>query len=300
MARLLIFGSKGWIGKQVLDIAHARKDIDCIIETDVRADDMDAVKRQLDTWLPTHVISTIGRTHGNIDGKQIPTIDYLEYPGKLTENIRDNLFSPIILAKLCCERNIHFTYLGTGCIFEYEKGQTFTEDSKPNFFGSEYSIVKGFTDQLMSLYESTTLNVRIRMPITATPNPRDFITKILGYEKICSVYNSMSVLDDLLPLMVDMAITKKTGTINLTNPGTISHAEILEMYKEIVDPTITWNFMSYEEQSALLKSKRSNNELDTSKLLSWYPNVPHIRSAVRKVLTSRIMLSDTANRKFMS
>ena len=300
MARLLIFGSKGWIGKQVLDIAHTRKEIDCVIETDVRANDIDAVKKQLDTWLPTHVISTIGRTHGEINGKQIPTIDYLEYPGKLTENIRDNLFSPIILAKLCSERNIHFTYLGTGCIFEYQKGQTFTEDSKPNFFGSEYSVVKGFTDQLMSLYESTTLNVRIRMPITATPNPRDFITKILGYEKICSVDNSMSVLDDLLPLMVDMAITKKTGTINLTNPGTISHAEILEMYKELVDPTITWNLMSYEEQSALLKSKRSNNELDTSKLLSWYPNVPHIRNAVRKVLTSRIMVWLAWDRKFMS
>jgi nucleoside-diphosphate-sugar epimerase len=287
MARVLVFGSKGWIGGQVINILHTRKEIDCVLDADVRADTIEGVGKELDTWLPTHVISTIGRTHGKIDGVNIPTIDYLEYPGKLVENVRDNLFSPFILAKLCSDRNIHFTYLGTGCIFEYEKGQTFTEDSKPNFFGSEYSVVKGFTDQLMSLFSSNTLNVRIRMPITASPNPRDFITKILGYEKICSVYNSMSVLDDLLPLMVDMAITKKTGTINLTNPGTISHAEILEMYKELVDPTITWNFMSYEEQSALLKSKRSNNELDTSKLLSWYPNVPHIRSAVRKVLTSR-------------
>ena len=293
MARLLIFGSKGWIGRQVVDIAHTRKEIDCVIETDVRADDMEAVKKQLDTWMPTHVISTIGRTHGNIDGKQIPTIDYLEYPGKLTENIRDNLFSPIILAKLCSDKNIHFTYLGTGCIFEYAEKKLFDESSKPNFFGSEYSVVKGFTDQIMSLYESTTLNVRIRMPITAEPNPRDFITKILGYEKICSVYNSMSVLDDLLPLMVDMALTKKTGTINLTNPGTISHAEILEMYQELVDPTITWEFISYEQQSALLKSKRSNNELNTSKLLSWYPNVPHIRTAVRKVLLDRSLKRST-------
>jgi len=287
MARLLLFGSKGWIGKQVLDIAHTRKEIDCIIETDVRADNIDAVKKQLDTWLPTHVISTIGRTHGYIDGKNIPTIDYLEYPGKLTENVRDNLFSSIILAKLCSDRNIHFTYLGTGCIFEYADTKIFNEDSKPNFFGSEYSIMKGFTDQLMSLYESTTLNVRVRMPITASPNPRDFITKILGYEKICSMDNSMSVLDDLLPLMVDMALNKKTGTINLTNPGTISHIEILEMYQKLVDPTITWKTMSYEEQSALLKCKRSNNELDTSKLVSWYPNVPHIRTAVHRVLTSR-------------
>ena len=31
-----------------------------------------------------------------------------------------------------------------------------------------------------------------------------------------------------------------TGTLNFTNPNVISHDEILEMYKEIVDPNFTW------------------------------------------------------------
>jgi len=288
MSRVLLLGSKGWIGGKLLSILQT---ISAVIESGVRADDIESMKSELDILKPTHVISAIGRTHGVIGDEVIPTIDYLEYPGKLKENVRDNLFSPVVIAKLCSDRNIHFTYLGTGCIFEYtDTAKQFDENAKPNFFGSGYSIVKGFTDQLMSLYADNVLNVRIRMPITAESNPRDFITKIVKYEKICSIYNSMTVLDDLLPLMVDMALNKRTGTINLTNPGTVSHAEILEMYKEIVDPAITCNFMTYEEQSALLKSKRSNNELDTSKLLSWYPNVPDIRTAVRKALEKRALL----------
>ena len=68
---------------------------------------------------PTHVISFIGRTHGFIEagGYSINTIDYLEFPGKLTENIRDNLFSPLVLADTCKKMNIHYSYIGTGCIF---------------------------------------------------------------------------------------------------------------------------------------------------------------------------------------
>lgn len=291
MARVLLIGSKGWIGGKLLSILQTVSGVSSVIESSVRADDIDSLKSELDTMTPTHVISAIGRTHGLIGDQMIPTIDYLEYPGKLVDNVRDNLFSPVVIAKLCSDRNIHFTYLGTGCIFEYtDDAKTFNEDAKPNFFGSGYSIVKGFTDQLMSLYADNVLNVRIRMPITAESNPRDFITKIAKYEKICSIYNSMIVLDDLLPLMVDMALKNRTGTINLTNPGTISHEEILDMYKELIDPSKTWTLMTYEEQSALLKSKRSNNELDTSKLLSWYPNVPHIRSAVRSALEKRALL----------
>ena len=63
----------------------------------------------------------------------------------------------------------------------------FTEESLPNFFGSSYSIVKGFTDRMMHMFENNTLNLRIRMPITASSNKRNFITKIVSYEKICSI-----------------------------------------------------------------------------------------------------------------
>ena len=292
MAKLLLLGSKGWIGGQLLQIIHKNSDVEICYESNVRVDDIKILTTELDTLRPTHVISCIGRTHGTIDGTIIPTIDYLEYPGKLTENIRDNLFSPMILAKLCSDRGIHLTYLGTGCIFEYDDAHStgFGEKATPNFFGSSYSIVKGFTDQLMCLYEDSVLNVRIRMPITTASNPRDFITKIAKYKKICSMPNSMTVLDELLPIMLDMALQRRTGTINLTNPGTISHEEILQMYKTLVDPTKVWQTMTYEEQSLLLKSKRSKNELNTSKLEQWYPHVSNIHAAIYKALQARAAL----------
>jgi dTDP-glucose 4,6-dehydratase/UDP-glucose 4,6-dehydratase len=197
-----------------------------------------------------------------------------------------------VLSQICSERDIHFTYLGTGCIFTYDENHIygnestgFTEESEPNFFGSGYSCVKGFTDRLMTLYGKTTLNLRIRMPISYEQNTRNFITKITTYDKICSIPNSMSVLPDLLPIIIDMMENRVTGTVNLTNPGLISHNEILEMFREIVDPTFKWSNFSIEEQSKILSSQRSNNCLDTTKLESLYPNVPTIKSSLRKVLT---------------
>ena len=286
--KILIYGSKGWIGCQFIEIL--KNDQTEYYEGKSRVDNLQEVEDEIKAVKPTHVISLIGRTHGKINDKVYSTIDYLEQPNKLTENIRDNLFSPLMLATICKKENIHFTYLGTGCIFTYndehpfgKEENGFTESSLPNFFGSSYSVVKGYTDRMINQINENALNLRIRMPITSEKSGRNFITKITTYKKICSVSNSMTVLPELLPFVLDMMKNNQKGTINLTNPGLISHNEILQMYKEVVDPSFTWKNFSYEEQIEILASERSNNYLDTSLLESKY-NVKNIKDSVRDIL----------------
>jgi 3,5-epimerase/4-reductase len=284
--KILIYGARGWIGSQFIDIIKADGSCEYICGS-ARVDDPTALLLEISECNPTHIISFIGRTHGKIGDKTYSTIDYLEQDGKLLENVRDNLFAPLILADICRKSRIHYTYLGTGCIFKYDDrhdGDGFAENSEPNFFGSSYSIVKGFTDRIMHLYGKDVLNLRIRMPITDNENPRNFITKITNYEKICSMPNSMTVLPELLPLVLDMMKHKRGGTINLTNPGVITHNEILQMYKEIVCPSFEWQNFTQEEQRAILASDRSNNRLDTTLLQELYPHVSNIKDAVRKCL----------------
>jgi dTDP-glucose 4,6-dehydratase len=280
--KILIFGGHGWIGQQFVNIV--KEDNINYIVSKVRCDNFLQVYNEFVKEKPTHVISFIGRTHGKIGEKHFPTIDYLEQKYKLQENIRDNLYGPIILSLLCKEFNIHFTYLGTGCIFEFDEQFTLEngckEHDEPNFFGSSYSTVKGFTDRIMHLFETNTLNLRIRMPITEKPNPRNFITKITTYEKICSMSNSMSVLPELLPYIPKLMKMKQTGTLNFTNPGSISHNEILTMFRDLVDPTFTWENFSKEEQDKIIDSKRSNNFLDTSKLQELFPEIRNIKSSI--------------------
>jgi len=286
---VLIYGSNGWIGNIFKNIMK-KNNINFYCGKS-RADCKSTLIEEINNINPTHVISFIGRTHGTIDNKKITTIDYLEAPGKLVDNIRDNLYSPLLLSEICKNMKIHYTYLGTGCIFKFDESHPFeeeengfTEKSLPNFFGSSYSIVKGYTDQIMDLYSDSTLNLRIRMPITGEKNERNFITKIVNYENICSISNSMSVLPELLPFVLKMMEQNIVGTINLTNPGLISHNEMLKMYKEIVDPLFTWKNFSQEEQRKILASDRSNNFLDTNKLETLFPEVRNIKDATRDCL----------------
>ena len=282
--RILIYGGKGWIGQQFIDLLK-KKGKNNFELGNVHCENTQDLIKEIDSFNPSHIVSFIGRTFG----PGFSTIDYLEQPGKLDENIRDNLFCPLTLALLCKDRAIHFTYLGTGCIFNYDEQHTvienpFTEVDEPNFKDSNYSLVKGYTDRLMHFFEDDVLNLRIRMPITSKTNPRNFITKITNYKKICSVPNSMTVLDDFLPIFLDMMEKKITGTYNCTNPGIIEHNEILSMYKEIIDSKFTWENFTIQEQDKILLSKRSNNFLDTYKISKLYVELPDIRTSVKRCL----------------
>jgi dTDP-glucose 4,6-dehydratase len=308
--KILIFGANGWIGSQFRDVCDRAtlggSDIQYQASQvkNVSLSTQNEVIEEIANYMPTHVVSFLGRTHGKIGDRVYSTIDYLEQDDKLSENLRDNLVAPLLLAYICKYANVHFTYLGTGCIFHYtdddlermlnydrdidgkqaiELCYKFKESDSPNFVGSSYSIVKGLTDKIMQERNcicENVLNLRIRMPIVNKDNPRNFITKIAGYSKICSLPNSMTVLDEFLPYALVLMQCRYAGTLNFVNPGVISHNEMLELYKEHVDSTFTWKNFTVEEQNQILSSKRSNNYLDNTKLISLFPKVKHIRDAV--------------------
>jgi 3,5-epimerase/4-reductase len=227
----------------------------------IRPENYEDLKLYLQTLpsKPHSIVAMIGRT----SGPGCNTIDYLESRDKLRVNLLDNMIAPLHLAQVADEMDIHFVYLGTGCIYTYEgEKKVFTEDDAPNFFGSSYSIVKGLTDQEIRRYKNT-LQLRIRMPIVDFSHPRNFIDKIVSYPKINSIPNSMTVLPDMFPILEKMIEVKQTGTFNLTNPGVAEHDWILNKYKAYVDPELrAWELTT----NLSLKADRSNNEMDTTKL----------------------------------
>ena len=282
--KVLVWGGRGWIGGQFLPLLGARGFT--VVEATSRANDRTAVEAEVAAQKPTHIVSLIGRTHG----PGYSTIDYLEQPGKLVENMTDNLYGPLVLASVAKATGCHMMYLGTGCIFTDDgSGHAFTEADTPNFFGSAYSTVKGFTDQVMAKdYADSCLNVRIRMPISSSPGPRNFITKIINYKKICSIPNSMTVLDDILPCIIECMERRIVGPLNATNPGTIEHNTILGWYKELQDSAHTWESIGQEELlSSCVKSARSNNTLDTTRIQSLFPSLPTIQASVRRLLETQ-------------
>ena len=270
---ILVYGAHGWIGG-ILSTYLSRCGYN-VVKSYLRADNEIDVNNEIDRIKPDRLICVVGRTHG----ENTPNIDYLEQSGKLVENIRDNLYAPFILATAAKKYNIHLTYFGTGCIFDGPLN--FKESDKPNFFGSSYSVVKGFTDRIMHQFDDVVLNLRIRMPISYIANERNFINKIVKFSKITSIPNSMTVIEDMLPAIDDMIKTKYVGTINLVNPGVITHNEILLLYKLHIDKDLKWTNVLQEELNV---GKRTNNFLDTTLIHKKYPEIPNIYQSVSSII----------------
>jgi 3,5-epimerase/4-reductase len=288
----LIVGARGWVGGKTLRLLRAQGKP--VFSSKVRMQDREALAAELDRLRPTHVLNCAGRT-----GR--PNVDWCE--DNREEVIRCNVIGTLNLVDVCHQRNIHVTNLATGCIFHYddklpmhkwnpttkawENGGQFTEESKPNFDGSWYSQTKGYVDQILKDSYDNCLTLRLRMPISDDLSPRNFITKISKYEKIVNIPNSMSVLYDLIPLMIRMAEARKTGIYNFTNPGVISHNQVMDLYAKYIDPTNTYTNFTIEEQDKILKAARSNNELSTAKLEACAQELevplPHILESIQGV-----------------
>ncbi len=232
-----------------------------------RLENREDVARELDHVQPSHVLMAAG-----ITGR--PNIDWCE--DNKPETIRTNVIGTLNIVDLCHDRNIHCTIYATGCIFIYDEahpqgsGIGFTEDDKPNFDGSFYSQTKGYMEPMLKCYPNA-LILRVRMPVSDDLIHRSFVTKIVKYDKVVNIPNSMTILTELLPASLAMAKKGLTGVYNFTNPGVISHNQVLDLYTKYIDPTYTYTNFTVEEQAKVIKAPRSNNELDTTKLLRDMP-----------------------------
>ncbi|MED6138761.1 Rhm1p [Stylosanthes scabra] len=275
--RFLIYGKTGWIGGLLGKLCDEER-----INWEYgkgRLEDKRSLMEDISRVKPTHVLNAAGVT-----GR--PNVDWCE--SHKVETIRVNVVGTLNLADVCNENGLYVMNFATGCIFEYDKehplgsGIGFKEEDKPNFIGSFYSKTKAMVEDLLKNYENV-CTLRVRMPISSDlSNPRNFITKISRYNKVVDIPNSMTVLDELLPIAIEMAKRNLKGIWNFTNPGVISHNQILELYRDYIDPKFKWENFNLEEQAKVIVAPRSNNEMDASKLKKEFPEMLSIKDSIIK------------------
>lgn len=249
---ILVFGA-GWIGTKFQNFLGERAVLSRADITDKRA-----VAEALDKVKPHAVINTVGK-------KGKPNIDWCE-DHKL-ETVSSNVVGPLVLMQECVKRGILMAHLSSGCIFTgaSPKPGGFTEEDTPNPV-SFYSWSKAQADEVLKQFP--VLILRLRMPITAEPSQGNLITKLVNYEKVINVENSLTVVDDLLAATLALIEKGKTGIYNIANPGPVAHGRILDLYKKMVDPSFTYELIPVDElySRGLAKAERSNCILNTTKL----------------------------------
>ncbi len=131
------------------------------------------------------------------------------------------------------------------------------------------------------------LILRPRMPFDASDHPRNLINKLRSYPKLIDVQNSMTSVADLVACARRLIDQQATGIYNICNPGTISPLQIMELYREWVDPSHDCEALTMEQLRQTLQADRSNCLLNTEKLNEFGIQLRPVREAIQNVMRQR-------------
>jgi 3,5-epimerase/4-reductase len=270
--KILIFGN-GYIGNRCKD-AWGDEAVVSDIQVHSKHDALDEIRKHQ----PDAVLNAAG-----IKGK--PNVDWCE--DHQLETIAGNTLMPILLAQACQESWVYMLHMGSGCIF-YGDSSHPDHGWRENDFGNPvpvYSRCKLAADLVLSTLPNVAV-ARIRMPIDWKPAPGNLIDKLTAYSKVVDVENSVTIIDDMIYVFHQLLEKKATGIFHVTNPGTMKHRELLGLYKELVDPNHTCEWISNDELvgHGLAKKRRSNNFLANTRLAQFGITMRPVQEALRDTM----------------
>jgi len=288
MSNILILGN-GFIGSKInqkltqsLDKSHtvqiiSQSDMDYTNVCNLLSDDIMA---------PDIIINACGYT-----GK--PNVDACE--DNRSECWRLNTVFPVNLHEFCKATGVLLIHVSSGCIYNgYDK--VYTEEDESNFglyddVSSFYSKSKHAAEILMDTSSSLVL-FRIRIPFTCDSTSRNYLNKLLGYDNIISMDNSITCVEEFTSMIYKMIESGDiynipAGIYNAVNPEPVTASTITDI---LVDHGLHNDNWSIVELSALdIKANRSNCILSDDKLSSigyrFDPTLESLINTIKKLST---------------
>ena len=283
-----ILGGNGFIGSVIMDSIQTleSKTKEFVYKTSLRLEQVEQIEKELDLYKPKYVICSAGITG-------TPNISWCE--DHKTETIETNITYQMTLAHLCKKKNIHLTIIGSGVIFKNDK--YYTEEDEGNYDENFYSKCRIQLENMIRNYDNV-LYTRINYPISKHNSTKNLITKLLSYSYIDNVNITLTYIDELIPILLDMIKNNETGICNLVNEGEINLMDIMRIYKTLSIPLSTpqqvceFSVSATSSTPPLLKINNEKINKSTSLLklgkLKKY-NVMDVNSAVYECIKNYIL-----------
>ena len=215
---------------------------------------------------PEFLINAAGYT-----GK--PNVDACEL--HKTECLFGNAVLPGRIAEACTAAGVPWGHVSSGCIYTGSRpdGSGFTELDAPNFTFRQnncsfYSGTKALGEEVLAGRTDVYL-WRLRIPFDEVESPRNYLTKLMRYQRLLEAENSISQLAEFVG--ATFACWEKRipfGTYNVTNPGKVTTREVVDLIR--ASGVCTKQFEFFKDESDFMhtaaKTPRSNCVMDSSKL----------------------------------
>lgn len=226
-----------------------------------------------------HIINCAGYIgKPNVDACELAKADCIE----------GNVLLPLMLAQLSYEKGYQLTHISSGCIYSgYDKH--FKESDLPNFDfqnGSFYSGTKALAEKVVKQNNPDSYIFRLRIPFDEHSSPRNYITKLLSYDKLLNLNNSLSHRSDFAKHCLNLIEQKvPKGIYNITNKGFIDAKGVVDLIKKYNLSNKDFEFFdNIEFFNKEIIAPRSNCILDTSKV-EQYIKLRTVEEALEEALS---------------
>ena len=203
-----------------------------------------------------------------------------------------NAVLPGIVREACEAASVPWGHVSSGCIYTGRRvdGGGFMEDDSPNFCFrtnncSFYSGTKALGEECLAGAENVFI-WRLRMPFNESNSKRNYLSKLLSYEQLLDVRNSLSQIDEFVHACCESWRRRiPFGIYHVTNTGSITTREITRILKTRL-PTKRFDFFANESEFMRLSAAtpRSSCVLDNSKLLATGIKMSHVEDAIRQCI----------------
>ena len=219
-----------------------------------------------------------------------PNVDACE--NQKAQTLYGNAVLPGRISDACRLSGISWGHVSSGCIFSGEKrsGEGFTEEDTPNFSFrngpcSFYSGAKALGEECIE-NDPRCYVWRLRIPFSHVDGPRNYLSKLLRYDRLLDARNSLTHLPEFAQACVDCWIRRLPhGTYNLTNPGSVTTREVAALLKQYVAPHHEFYYFRDEKHfMTVAMTPRSNCKLSSAKAINAGLHLAPIREALVKTL----------------
>ena len=246
--------------------------------------DADALVKRFREERASAVINCAGYT-----GK--PNVDACELDK--TNCLAGNAVLPGVIAEACGELGIPWGHVSSGCIYtgERDDGGGFTESDPPNFSFRQnncswYSGTKALGEEVLADVDQCFI-WRLRIPFSNIDYSRNYLSKVMRYDTLLEAENSLSNLPEFVSAALDCFEKQLPyGTYNLTNPGSVTTSEVVEMIREAGITDREFRFFASEDEfmKKAASTPRSNCVLDSQKAIDAGLKLTPIRQSIEQAL----------------
>ena len=258
----LILGSTGYIGKRFVENLE---------DNETLSHENISVQSLLNRFTSTQ-FDTIINCAGYV-GR--PSVDAVEEHKE--EAVYGNIVIPSILVEFAnIVKNIKILHVSTGCSYESVNDEVFTEEAPPNldWVSSKdcnfYAGTKSMSEKIVARCPEHYI-CRLRMPFDEEASERNYLSKMMKYDKLLSRENSLSHRGDFVK--ASLQLLEKTapfGIYNVVNSGAINAKHVCRLIQKHL-PDASGQFEFFDNEDQFYKEtgcfKRSNCILSNQKLL---------------------------------